>query len=204
MMLGYGGQVVHVWPEQELVMVMTAGLRDPDTLRRDWLDTFIGPALHPDLLPDNPRANAELADRIDVLGRPQPEPVPPLPPRANRLSGRRWTLADNGLGLSAITLDFGGHPAGLILEAGPDSAAIPLGLDGVLRDVLVEHLGSLADQDRMAAEGVWRDDQTIVLRLYSVNNPEYWTITIIFEDALARLHWEDVLSGYAETVELRG
>ncbi len=203
-MSGYGGQIVHIWPEYDLVTVMTAGVREPNALLHGWLDRYIGPAMHPDPLPENSRRQADLAAQVDRLGRPQPEPVPPLPGRAGQVAGRRWVLSDNSLGLSALTLDFGGHPAGLILEAGTDSAVLPLGLDGVLRDVPVERLGPLADHDRMAAAGRWRDDHAFVLDLYVVNNPEYWTITLTFEGERAALRWEYRLSDHAETVELGG
>jgi hypothetical protein len=73
-------------------------------------------------------------------------------------------------------------------------------LDGVLRDVLVERLGPLADQDRMAATAAWRDAHTLVLRVYSVNNPEHWEGVITLADDGITFRWEDMLTGYAESV----
>jgi hypothetical protein len=66
----------------------------------------------------------------------------------------------------------------------------------------VAKLDPLADQDRMAAVGTWQDDHTLNMQWYSVNNPEYWTVTITFDGEYARLRWEDMITGYAETVDL--
>jgi CubicO group peptidase (beta-lactamase class C family) len=199
-MTGYGGQLVHVTPGRDLVVAITAGLRDPMPTQHHLIDTFIYPALHDSPLPEKPAAD-DLAARIAALGQPNPQPVAPLPEMAARISGRRWRLGENGLGLSALTLTFGDRAA-LVLESGEDRAELPLGLDGVQRDVPVEKLGPLADHDRMAAVGGWQDDHTLVMQWYSVNNPEYWTVEITFDGEHARLRWEDKISGYAETVNL--
>jgi hypothetical protein len=61
-------------------------------------------------------------------------------------------------------------------------------------------VSAIADQDRMAATGVWRDDHTLDMTWYSVNNPEYWRVGIAFDGEHARLRWEDALSGGGETV----
>jgi hypothetical protein len=202
-MIGYGGQLVHVMPEHDLVTVATSGLLDPMSKVRSLIDTFVLPALHDAPLPENPTAAADLAARVVALGNPQPEPVPPLPETALRISGRCWRLGENGLGLTAITLVFEDTSGVLTLESGADRAVIPLGLDGVLRDVLVEHLGPLADHDQMAAVGRWRDDHTLIMRWYSINNPEYWVVEMAFDGETPRLLWEDVLSGHKETVEIQ-
>jgi CubicO group peptidase (beta-lactamase class C family) len=199
-MTGYGGQMVHVTPGRDLVIAITAGLRDFVPALHHLIDTFITPALSDAPLPENPAAD-DLAARIAALGQPHLQPVAPLPEVAGQMSGRRWPLGENGLGLSAITLTFGDQPL-LTLESGGDRADLPLGLDGVLRDVLVAKLGPLADQDRMAATGTWQDDHTLVMQWYSVNNPECWTVVITFDGKRARLRWEDRLTGYAETVDL--
>jgi hypothetical protein len=100
----------------------------------------------------------------------------------------RWQVSAQG-----ITLGFGGF------WMTTRDLANPLGLDGVLRDVVVEHLGPLADQDRMAATAVWRDAHTLVMRWYSFNNPEYWTVEFMIEGERADLRWEDALSGHGGT-----
>lgn len=205
MMAGYGGQFLYLVPESDLLLVLIAALHDSDPVRRFLIDTFIRPTLSDTPLPENPLA-ADLAARAAALGHPQPEPIAPLPESARRVSGQRWQLDSNGLGLSALTLFFEGFetaPAGLILESGQDGVTLPLGLDGVLRDVLVEHLGPLADQDRMAASGAWQNDQTFILDLYSVNNPEYWRIELVFEGERVSLRWQDEISGYGEIVKGR-
>jgi CubicO group peptidase (beta-lactamase class C family) len=200
MMSGYGGQIVYILLERDLVLTITAGLRDPMPVLHRLIDTFILPALHDAPLPGNPGAAADLAAQIAALGQPDPQPVPPLPEIAARISGRRWRLGDNNLGLSALTITFESDAATLTLESGGDRVALPLGLDGVLRDVLVKQLGPIANRDRMAATGVWRDDYTLDMTWYSVNNPEYWRVEMAFDGEHGRLRWEDALSGAGETV----
>jgi hypothetical protein len=199
-MTGDGGQVVHVTPGRDLVVAITAGLGDFMPALHHLIDTFIYPALSDTPLPASSAAD-DLTARIAALGQPHPQPVAPLPDIAARISGQRWTLGENGLGLNALTITFGDQPL-LTLESGDDRADLPLSLDGVLRDVLVAKLGPLADQDRMAATGTWPDDHTLVMQWYSVNNPEYWTVAITFDGERARLRWEDRITGHAETVDM--
>jgi hypothetical protein len=185
------------------MVVVTAGLRDADSVINPLLDSFISPALHPGSLPEQPEIAAELVARIAGLGRPQPRSVPALPTLAAQISGQRWKLDPNGLGLTAFRLDFTGPTALLTLEAGDDQAVVPLGLDGVQRVAVVEHLGNMADHDLMAAVGGWREGRTLIMRWYSVNNPEYWGVEIAFGSQQAVLRWEDMLSGHRETVDAR-
>ncbi len=209
-MSGYGGQLVVVDAARDLVIVITSGLRDANPVLYGLIDTFVLPALHGDPLPANPVAAADLARRVVDWGDPHPVRIPALPESARQIDGQRWVWDENGLGLTALTVILGesGEPSGpdpaLILESGDDRASLPLGLDGVLRDVLVPRLGPLADQDHMAATGAWRDDHTLVIVVYSVNNPEHWTITITVEGDGIALHWEDMLTGYGEAVRVTG
>ncbi|MBI5960164.1 MAG: serine hydrolase [Chloroflexi bacterium] len=200
---GYGGQFCCLLPGCDLVLVLTAGLRDPSSILNHLMDTFVCPALHLNSLPENPEVAAELVARAAGLGRPQSRSLPPLPALAVQISGQRWQLDQNGLGLTAFTLTVQGSLLSLTLEAGEDRAVIPLAMDSVLRDVLVERLGGMADHDRMAAVGGWREGRTLVMHWYSINNPEYWGVAITFEGQQAVLRWEDVLSGYGETVTAR-
>jgi CubicO group peptidase (beta-lactamase class C family) len=199
-MTGYGGQFARIWPQHDLLIVVTSGVGQSLPALDNVIDTALRPALHTGPLAEKPRSAERLTERIAALGRPQPHPVPDLPEIAHRISGRRWRLDSNSLGLTAITLRFEYGSAVLTLESGEDRATIPLALDGVLRDVLVERLGPLANQDRMAATGSWRGDRALDMCWYSVNNPEYWNVELAFEETRACLRWKDALSGYKETV----
>jgi CubicO group peptidase (beta-lactamase class C family) len=192
LMSGYGGQFVYLRPEQNLVVVMTSGLRDPQPVFYHLLDSFILPSL-------NQMPEHDLQARIAALAQPRPQPTPDLPDVAHRISGQCWALTPNGLGLTAFALTFQDDTAIILLESGEDRAELPLGLDGVLRGVLVERLGPLGAQDRMAATGVWQDEQTLTMRWYSVNNPEYWDVTCVFEGDHLQWTWEDGITGYSET-----
>lgn len=191
---GYGGQAIMVLPDLELVITMTAGI-DTQAARALALD-WIVPAMRTEALRPDPAFARQLAARVSALAQPNPQPVPPLPPAAERVSGHRIALDSNGLGLTALDLDFG-TASQITLFSGDDQVALPLRLDGVLRPVFVEHLGPLADHDHMAAAGRW-DGETFALTLYSVNNPEYWRLDLRLSGGEAAITMTDGISNYSE------
>src|SRR5207249_1961834 len=101
--VGRGGQRINVWPARDLVLVFTGSEFEPGDLAK-----FILKALKSDEpLPVNRGAAAHLQERIAVVSKPPPpQPVGKLPGTAARISGKTFALSTNGLGVSALRLNF--------------------------------------------------------------------------------------------------
>lgn len=196
---GFRKQRITVVPARGLVIALTAGMggSSAHTLR----DHYILPAIRSDdPLPPNPDGAAALAARIMALAHPAPQPVPPLPEIARHIAGRTIRFEDNPFGVTGLALAFGDSPAAT-LDAGGDRAVIPLALDGLLRPERIARIGPFGTDDLMAMDARWDGDHTLILRLYAVNNPEYWAIRLAFDGDRVRVRWADVVNDFAAEFE---
>ncbi len=108
---GYGGQSIFVAPEHELVIAITSNLSGTDSgVGHHFLSyEFIIPAVRSSKpLPANPDGIKLLESKIHQVAQPraEPEPVPPLPEIAQRVTGRTYVLDPNPLGLLSFSLTF--------------------------------------------------------------------------------------------------
>jgi CubicO group peptidase (beta-lactamase class C family) len=151
---GNGGQRILVVPSMEAVVVTTGGGFSPDAIF-----ALIPAARHE--LPANPAGVERLQALLADLARgPAPEPVPPLPPTAHRISGRTYVFEAEGFGLRSVRLDFD-DPTEAILRLDLASELGPrvdrVGLDGVFRPSL--------EGRPIVARGAWEDPRTFVIEV---------------------------------------
>ncbi len=139
--LGRGGEHIFILPEQNLLVIFTAGLTYRDNADFaplvELLNGYILPAVKSDrALPANPAAVARLQAGIQALAVPRQAP-PPLPAAAARISGRQYSLEANPLGWKTLALTFpaGSRAAGESEAAATINGAPPLaiGLDNLYR-----------------------------------------------------------------------
>ncbi|KAF1013517.1 MAG: 6-aminohexanoate-dimer hydrolase [Stenotrophomonas maltophilia] len=159
---GRGGQRISVSPEKNIVVVFTGGEFEPGDI-----GAFILRALTSDqALPENPAAAARLATAVADAAAP-PHPVSFMPPLAGVVSGKRYTVADNPLGLKSFVLTFAGTGVAQIqLElASRSDPARPVGLDRVPRVSPGGNFGL-----PVAVSGRWENAHTFVVDYNEVGN----------------------------------
>jgi CubicO group peptidase (beta-lactamase class C family) len=156
--LGLGGQQIHVYPADDLIVVVTAGLESyaeaPEIER--LLADYILPAVQSDgALADNPDGAERLRQAVAAAAHPI-QPVPPLPVAALELSGHPFTFGGNPLGWQILTLEFtpGADTAKLTLNA---TRVVHMGMDNLYRLTEDERFGDMLLRAR------WTDDQTLVI-----------------------------------------
>ena len=103
---GRGGQWIMVAPDQDIVIVMTAGGVDisdmlfPGIMPFDLVTDRILPAAATDQpLPANPDGLGALETRVSELAQPKPAPVAPLPELAGQVDGQVYEFSDRPLDL---------------------------------------------------------------------------------------------------------
>jgi CubicO group peptidase (beta-lactamase class C family) len=170
---GNGEQKIQVVRDRNLVVVITAAIdwrRGP--VLEPLLTDYLLPAVQADKpLPANPAALAALQAKVQALRDPV-QPVPALPAIARQISGRRYVLADNPLGIQALTLYFteGSSTAQATVEAGDYSTQGLIGMDNAYR------VARPAAAPATALRGRWETDQVFVVRelnLATVEEIEY-------------------------------
>ncbi len=172
--LGRGGQRISVVPAFNLVVVFTGGTFEPGDI-----GSFIGRAIESEEpLPEDSAATARLASAIAEATRPPaPRPVPQPPAAAARVSGRRFSLEANSLGLTSFSLAFpGGSEAALTMRLtdGRDERR-PVGLDGVPRVSPGGRFGL-----PVAVSGEWENDSTFVFLYDEVGNINAFRFRLTF------------------------
>jgi CubicO group peptidase (beta-lactamase class C family) len=166
---GAFGQFCVVMPEQDAVLAINGGLRDPqDVLDKVW--RYLLPAMQPDPLPADPHAHGELCAKLASLSLPLPAGQASSPGAA-QWSGNTYELEPNGLNLERIAIAFGDDRA--TIAFGDDRATI------VVRDGRGEHpvpvghgtwLTGTSDvrgrgDEPVAASGAWTADDIFEARV---------------------------------------
>ena len=194
---GYGGQLLWVLPELRMVIVMTGTSKD------SWLpvmlaELFILPAVKGEgPLPESPEARARLEATIRKVARPQLRPVPPLPRIAHRITGKTYTVDDNGFGLKSFSVSFGDGEATLEVHRLEGSMKLPIGLDNVFRITDLAGIGTAAER------GTWVDDRTFQLNGRFLGDSSRSELRLTFEEDRVEVTAKGLDSGYLETFQGR-
>lgn len=186
---GRGGQSITVWPAQDLVVVITGGGLDRGKLAKPLLTALkSGRAL-----PENPAAQQRLRTAAAAVARaPAPVAVAPSPAVARRVSGRRYVLDANPLGIQDVRLGFGhGSEARLTLTRGDRRFTLPVGLDGVYR-----FSDSSPSELPVALKGSWNSDNEFVLDYNGVGGINRFSITLRFAADRMTARVIDEVGGY--------
>lgn len=156
---GAFGQYCVVMPEQDAVLAITSGLRDMQAvLDKVW--EHLLPAMGPEALPANPRAEGELRDKLASLSLPLAEGQPSSS-LAAEWSGKTFECEPNDLKIERVTVTFGDEGSTIVVhdECGehPGQAGFGTWLKGTtdLRGRGVEPV---------AASGAWTADDTYEVR----------------------------------------
>ena len=167
-------------------------------------------------LPQNPDGLALLASNIEAVGSHPtgPEPVPPLPDVASRVSGMTYLLdTPNPTGFTSVSLTFGDGdealikleylPADVFLSRDPALAPVqlevPVGLDNVYRFSPGEF------GIPMGAKGEWLAEDVFLVYFDSIGNVWLQRVEIAFHDEQITFEmWVDSLSPAALTASVAG
>ena len=154
---GYGGQRIFVAPDHQIVAIITAGLAYPgmETIPDELFENYILEAgKSSDPLPENPQGMAQLASQLLAIAHPQAGMLSPLPEVAEQISGRKYVLESNSLGIKAFTLYFTDGEARIKLWMGGASQELTIGLDDLYRTNPV----ALPLHGFIAFRGFWQSD----------------------------------------------
>jgi CubicO group peptidase (beta-lactamase class C family) len=176
---GYGGQIIAVMPEKNLVTVITAHLTEPDLMGIPYslLGRFIIPALQSDTaLPVNRAASDELARLCRRTEKPEGIAPPTMPQTASIISGNTYVFAANPSKLQSLLLRFTGTGEAVLTLAYADTAVnIPVGLDNRYRTCRVPRLVEKTEYfhdfiaETVGFKGEWENNSTFVISMAPIN-----------------------------------
>lgn len=174
--IGRGGQRIHVWPDLNMILVMTGGGVDIDDI-----EPFIVPAFvdRDKPLPANPSGVTKLNTVLTtILQAPEPKAVAPLPDIARAISGKTFVLDSNYFQLKTMRLEFNEFVEATMEltfsnDRNPRSGKI--GLDGVYR------MSPGDNELPIGQRGYWADTKTFILDYDEIANRDAYILVMRFD-----------------------
>lgn len=177
------GQFCFVLPEQDMVLAITSGTNDMNgVMNAVW--QHLVPAVQSAALPEDATALAALEGRLSTLSLPLP-PGEASSESSAEVSGRRYSIAANNQGITALQLDFSGATPALTLEDAAGTHTIELGSGAWARGRtrFKPRINELFDtpEQGIAAAGAWEDADTFVAKLVFDETPYSLTAKLGFD-----------------------
>lgn len=194
--LGWGGQQIRVFPEQDMVVVFTAGAQGDAILHEDLVDTYLFPAVISDEpLPADDNAHAALVNAITAFTSPQVWPSQPSSKMVDEIDGKQWLVTGMGE-WSIFGLHFPSSSEGVLdLEMDEDMMHLRIGLDGTYRVTSTDELGLVA------LAGYWESSDSFVVVQQNVREADLRMTHIRFNGNTAKLYSVWSVEKYEEETE---
>jgi CubicO group peptidase (beta-lactamase class C family) len=194
--LGWGGQQIHVFPEQDMVVVFTAGVSGNAILHEDLIDSYLLTAVKSDEpLSQDKQGQERLSNAIDALAAPREFKSNKLSDLASQANGLQWLVTGMG-DWSMFTLHFpDATEAQIDLELDGDSMSLAVGLDGLYRITDTEELGPVA------LVGWWESYDTFVLQQQNLRDADRRTTRIQFTNDGIKMVSQWLVDPYVEVSE---
>ncbi len=168
---GRYGQFALVLPEQDVVVAITAGVKNNRVVPNFVWETLL-PGVHSDALAEDAAAQVELRELLAAQSVPVPAYLAADPPLAATVVGRRIALPFNLLGASALQLAFSTTAIDLTVQRRDGGKeTLPAGRErwaaGVTRMWPHEEMDRAAIESRAG----WLDERTLEIRQQCVETP---------------------------------
>jgi CubicO group peptidase (beta-lactamase class C family) len=168
--MGRGGQRINVTPAKNIIVVFTGGEFEPGDVGK-----FIGDSIKSNQrLPENQAGATRLAAAVSAAARPPEVPATPI---SKVMSGRKYIVETNPLGLKSFSLTFSGQDAAVAHLESDDGRVEerPVGLDGIPRLSPGGRFGL-----PVAMQGWWESNNTFVFDYDEVANINSYRFRLTF------------------------
>lgn len=197
---GRGGQRIHIYREENLVVGLNAGsgIGDYFPITLEFLEDWVLGAIVSDApLDPDPEGVALLRSKVieaEASNEGPAQPVPPLPPVATTISGRTYELDPNIYGLDDLRLTFDEEVEALLEVSLPEvlgaaQLAVRVGLDDRLR-FSTGRFGAIA-----AAKGSWVSDSRFSVLLDELALVNLWQWDLEFSGDAVTIFIESLAGG---------
>lgn len=181
---GAFGQYCMVIPELDAVVAITSGVRDMQKVMNLVWDKLL-PTMKAKRLPENAAARRQLESKLAGLSVRFPNGNASSAMAVN-VSGKWFELAENDRGVKAVSFDFKGTMATLMLRTATGETSMPIGFKswaksrGTFTNGLDRAL-SVPSSPMVAASGSWSSEDTFTLKIVLFETPFYSTMNFKFD-----------------------
>ncbi|WP_266368958.1 serine hydrolase domain-containing protein [Tellurirhabdus rosea] len=198
---GANGQYCIVLPEQEMVVAITSETGDMQAIMDQVWDHIL-PAVQADKLPANASAQGQLKQKLTSLALPMlaGQTTSPL---VGRVSGKPFEMAENPMKIKTVSLQFRPEACVVTLRDDKGEHRINCGLNrwtegrtdlSTLPIKLVPTPVPGEKETRLAASGVWTDDNTFTMQWRFIETAHYDLVTCRFTEAGLQMEFRKSLS----------
>lgn len=190
--IGRGGQRLSVWPEKDVIVVMTGGGFRPDDIASFLLEALVADTA----LPRNPAGEAALSASLKAAATAPVAQKATMPACATAISGVTYSVAQNSLDLRHFSLEFPTLDSAVAhLKVATYELVLPVGMDGLYRTA-----STLVDGIAPSTRGTWRSPCELVLDLNLVGKIDRYTLAISFDATKAKVSIKETTGLVKETV----
>jgi CubicO group peptidase (beta-lactamase class C family) len=198
---GFGGQIISVYPELNMVVVFTGA--DNNHWRMLTREYILPAVKGDDRLPRNDLTNQRLNEIARELEIPIAQTPQPLPDIARKISGKKYVLHKNDLDFSDITFWFQENDVcRFLINYAEGELDLTIGLDDIYRISENVQWGIKPDNNTLALRGEWIYPNKFSIDFHEVGEPFYFDIEFVFSDGLVEssfiwqpMNWHCALSG---------
>lgn len=197
---GAFGQYCIVFPEQDAVLAITAGVKDMQSvLNLVWEQVLA--SMKPAPLPPDPQAHAKLQAKLASLTL-APQPGQASSPLAAKVSGQHYFFAENDQKIEPITLELGEKQDALTIRNERGDHHLDCGHSAWISGVTTF---SVEEPQPVAATGAWTSDSTYVAKLSLYQTPYCPSLTFTFTQGKLLYDYEaNVSFGDTKLPQLEG
>lgn len=180
---GAFGQFCIVMPQQDAVVAITSGTRDMQSVMNLVWDKLL-PAMQPTPLPADGQSEQELKRALAALTLHQPQGTA-TSAIATQVSGRTYSFPANAENIDALTMEFKGQDATLVVRGRGQEYRIACG-SGVWKTgrtaftAGVDSWVAAPVEQPVAASGAWTAEDTYTVKLAYYETPLAITFTCRF------------------------
>ncbi len=176
---GAFGQFCVVLPDQEAVVVMTAGTYDLQGLLNLVWEHLL-PAMEDQPLPENPTARKELEQKLQKLALSGVEGEE-YAAMAESISGSIYRMEENPLKIQTLQFDLAGPEKRLTLQNEKGTFQLPIGYRSMARGKIWYFYYGKFGELQTAATGAWISERTYRAKVYFTETPHSITYDFTFD-----------------------
>lgn len=179
---GAFGQFCVVMPDQDAVIAITAGLDDMQAVLNQIWENIL-PAMADGHMPPDKDSLEKMLHRLSSLALNPPD-IKSHSQTAHEISGKRYGLEENPMGIKAVSLDFDSEICRITLWKDGQKDQLLCGIGKWIQGEIIPPDINLTSKDKLTVvtAGTWSEKNTFMITCRFIETPFYITASLHFDN----------------------